>query len=173
MRNKVRAYIDVTLTMQLIEKEDTEKALSVARKGELTPIQRVWVLTQAAKIVAKTEREKALEIIDEAANEARRIDVSDADRPRALIAVANALLKADPPRAWESMPEISKAANSAEGLPAKRRAGGRCNPIKHRGTSTLMTSILRSFRPSPAAYRKAWRWRAVRTEAPRAAAVIP
>lgn len=116
MRNKVRAYIDVTLAMQLIEKEDSEKAVGVARKGELTPIQRVWVLTQAAKVVARTEREKALEIIDEAAMEARRIDVSDPDRPRALIAVANALLKADPPRAWESMPEIAKAANSAEGF---------------------------------------------------------
>ena len=116
MRNKVRSYIDVTLAMYLVEKEESEKALSVARKGELTPIQRVWVLTQAAKVVAKTEREKALEIIDEAATEARRIDVSDPDRPRALTAVANALLKADAARAWESMPEIAKAANSAEGF---------------------------------------------------------
>jgi hypothetical protein len=116
MRNKVRPYIDVTLALNVVEKKDIEKTLAIARTGELSHIQRVWVLTQAAKLLPKTDREKALEIIGEAATEARRIDPSDPDRPRALIAVANALLLSDAPRAWESVPEIARAANSAEGF---------------------------------------------------------
>jgi len=178
MRNKVRAYIDITLAMQLLEKEEAEKALNVARKGELTPIQKVWVLTQAAKIVAKTEREKALEIIDEAATDARRIDVSDPDRPRALTAVANALLKADPARAWESMPEISKAANSAEGFTGE---DGRLiirlqTPSQtSMRTSTIddfnLTGIFRAFTQENYTEAVALA-RGFEREAPRAAAVI-
>src|SRR4030095_16436687 len=62
------------------------------------------------------ERDKSLEIIASALVEARRIDVSDPDRPRALIAVANALLTIDRSRAWETMLEVAKASNSAEGF---------------------------------------------------------
>jgi len=116
MRNKVRPYIDVTLALTIVEKKDTEKTLSIARTGELSHIQRVWVLTQAVKLMPPTEREQALEIISEAAAEARRIEPSDPDRPRALIAVANALMTTDAPRGWEALPEIAKAANSAEGF---------------------------------------------------------
>jgi len=113
MRDKVRPYIDMTLALSLVEKKDTEKTLNIARTGELSHIQRVWVLTQAVKSIPKTDREKALEIVAEAAAEARRIEPSDADRPRALIAVANALMTVDAPRGWEALPEIAKAANSA------------------------------------------------------------
>jgi len=178
MRNKVRPYIDMTLAMNLVEKKDTDKALDLARKGELSHIQRVWVLTQAAKLLPKTDREKALEIIAEAATEARRIDVSDPDRPRALIAVANALLTTDTPRAWEAMPEIAKAANSAEGFTGE---DGRLvvrlqtpNQTSLR-TSTIddfnLTGIFRAFTQEN--YTEAVQQaRGFEREAPRAAAVI-
>lgn len=116
MRNKVRPFIDMTLAMSVVEKKDADKALSVARTGELSHIQRVWVLTQAVKFLPKSDREKGLEIIAEAAAEARRIEPSNADRPRALTAVAIALLTLDSQRGWEALPEIAKAANSAEGF---------------------------------------------------------
>ncbi|MEO8436794.1 MAG: hypothetical protein ABI596_17990 [Pyrinomonadaceae bacterium] len=178
MRNKVRPYIDVTLAMTLVEKEDAEKALIVARKGEMSSIQKVWVLTQAAKVLARTEREKALEVIGEAATEARRIDVSDPDRPRALTAVANAFLKTDPPRAWEAMPEIAKAANSAEGFTGE---DGRLvlrlqtpNQTSLR-TSTIddfnLTGIFRAFTQENYTEAVALA-RGFEREAPRAAAVI-
>jgi hypothetical protein len=106
----------MTLAMQVVEKKDTEKALNIARNGELTHIQRVWVLTEAAGQMPPADREKALEIVGEAAAEARRIDGSDPDRPRALIAVANALMPLDRARAWEMMLEVTKASNSVEGF---------------------------------------------------------
>lgn len=116
LRKQAKPYVDMNLAMFAVEKKDTEKALILAGKGELSHVQRAWLLSQAARALPPGEREKALEIIADAIAEARRIDVSDPDRPRALIAVANAFLDIDRARAWETMLEIAKAANSAEGF---------------------------------------------------------
>ena len=116
LRTKARPYVDMNLAMHAAEKKDTEKALLLASKGELSHIQRVWLLAEAATAMPPAEREQALQTIAEALAEARRIDVSDPDRPRALVAVANALLALDRTRAWEMMLEVAKASNSAEGF---------------------------------------------------------
>lgn len=116
LRKQAKPYVDMSLALNAAEKKDTEKALILASKGELSHLQKAWLLSQAAKALLATDREKALETIAEAAAEARRIDVSDPDRPRALIAVANAFLTLDRPRAWETMLEVAKASNSVEGF---------------------------------------------------------
>ncbi|MDQ6652688.1 MAG: hypothetical protein M3Y84_08075 [Acidobacteriota bacterium] len=116
LRKQARPYVDMTLALTAVEKKDTEKALTLASKGELTHIQRVWLLTQVAKTLPPADREKALDLIAEAAVEARRIDGSDPDRPRALVAVANAFVATDRGRAWETLLEVAKASNSAEGF---------------------------------------------------------
>lgn len=116
LRKQAKPYVDMTLALGAAEKKDTEKALLLASKGELSHLQKAWLLTQAAKAMPPADREKALETVAEAATEARRLDVSDPDRPRALIAVANALLSLDRPRAWETMLEVAKASNSAAGF---------------------------------------------------------
>ena len=77
---------------QAINKKDAERALELARTGELTHLHKSWLLAQAAKLVGKTDRDRALGLIDDAASEARRIEVSDPDSPRAFFGVANALL---------------------------------------------------------------------------------
>ena len=116
VRKQLQAYIDSSLAMYYVSKKDTDQALEMARKGDLTHIQRTWVLTECAKILAKTDHDKALELIDEAENEARRIEVSDPALPRGLIAVANALKVVDPARVWDATFDAVKAANSAEGF---------------------------------------------------------
>lgn len=113
MRKKAHPYIDMTLAMEAAEKKDVEKLLTLASKGDLTHIEKVWVMTRAAKALPPADRDKALLITADALTEARRIEVSDPDRPRALIAVANALLALERPRAWEMMLEVAKASNSA------------------------------------------------------------
>jgi len=125
----------MTLAMVAVEKKDSEKALTLAGKGELTHIQRVWLLTQAAKALPPADRERALEIIADAAVEARRIDVSEPDRPRALVAVANAFLATDRGRAWETMLEVAKASNSAEGF------NGEDGRLEMRLETKFMTSL--------------------------------
>ncbi len=116
MRRNVRAYLDVTLTMRALDKKDIEQVLELVRTGELTHLQKAWALALAAKLLAKTDHDKALAVIEEAAAEARRIEGSDADRPRALMAVANALLVNDRGKTWDATYDAVKAANSAEGF---------------------------------------------------------
>ena len=116
LRTKARPYVDMNLAMSAAEKKDTEKALLLASKGDLSHIQRVWLLTEAARAMPPSAHEQALQTVAEALAEARRIDVSDPDRPHALVAVANALLPLDRTRAWEMMLEVAKASNSAEGF---------------------------------------------------------
>jgi len=116
LRQKLRAYIDVTMIMRAVDKKDANQVLDLVRTGELTHVQKAWALTQAAKLLLKTDREKSLNAIEDAGAEARRIEPSDADRPRALMAVANASLVSDRAKSWDAVYEAIKSANSAEGF---------------------------------------------------------
>lgn len=116
LRKSVRAYVDATMTLRAVDKKDADVILELVRTGELTRLQKVWALSQAAKVLAKTDHDKSLAVIEEAAAEARRIEGSDADRPRALMAVANALLTSDRSKSWDAVYDAIKAANSAEGF---------------------------------------------------------
>ena len=116
LRQRVLAWVDWGLAIGAIKKKNTEAALELVRTGELTHIQRVWILTQSAKLLAKTDRDKALSLVDDATAEARRIDGGDLDRPRGLLAIANALWLIEPARAWDAIFDAVKAANSTEGF---------------------------------------------------------
>jgi len=113
-RKHAQAWVDGCLAINAIKKQKIEIALELARIGELTHIQRVWLLSQAAKLVAKTDQERALSLLADAAAEARRIDGSDLDRPRGLLAIANALRVIEPLRVWDAVFDVVKAANSTE-----------------------------------------------------------
>jgi hypothetical protein len=115
-RKRAQAWVDAYLAISAIKKKKVETALELVRGGELTHIQRVWLLTQAAKLLAKVDRDKALSLLDEATAEARRIDAGTPDRPRGLLAIANALILVEPGRAWEASFDAIKAANSTEGF---------------------------------------------------------
>jgi hypothetical protein len=115
-RKRAQAWVDWGLAIGAIQKKTVDRALELAGKGELTHIQRVWVLTQAAKLLAKTDHDKALSLLDDATADARRIDGVDLDRPRGLLAIANALELIEPARAWDAIFDAVKAANSSEGF---------------------------------------------------------
>ena len=112
----MQAYVDPSLATYSVEKKLTDQALEMASKGELTHLQRAWVLTQCSKLLVKTDKEKALELIETASTEARRIDVSDPLLPRALLGVANAVLLVNPSQVWDATFDAVKAANSVEGF---------------------------------------------------------
>lgn len=114
LRKQTRAFMDFEYLQDALQKKDAKEAIRAARGVELTHLQRVYGLTQAAKLLRKSDPERALELLDEAAVEARRIDASEMDRPRALVAVVTGYLESDRDRAWELVPETVKAANSAE-----------------------------------------------------------
>jgi hypothetical protein len=114
LRKEFGAYMDGQLVNYYVNKKQTEQALELVRKGDLTNLHRVWVLTQIARELVKTDRDTALQLIEDAATEARRIDAGDMKRAQALVAVANALRIVDPARAWDATFDAVKAANSAE-----------------------------------------------------------
>ncbi len=116
VRKDARAFIDATMTIRALDKKDIDRVLELVRTGELTHLQKAWALATAGKLLAKTDHEKSLMVIEEAATEARRIEGSDPDRPRALMAVANALLVSDRVKSWDATYDAVKAANSAEGF---------------------------------------------------------
>ena len=114
LRRQTRAYVDYEYLTNALQKKDVQEAIRIARSGELTHIQRVWGLTQGARQLLKSERARAIDILEEATAEARRIDASSVDRPRAFIAITSVFMEADPARAWDLISEAVKAANSAE-----------------------------------------------------------
>ncbi len=115
-RKRAQAFVDSSLANYFIDKKLSDAALDLVHKGDLTRIHKAWILTECAKLIAETDTTKALEFIDEATDEARRIEPSDSALPRALIAVANALKVLDRTRVWDATFDAVKAANSAEGF---------------------------------------------------------
>jgi hypothetical protein len=116
LRQNARGFVDATMTIRALDKKDVDRVLELVRTGELTHFQKAWALASAAKLIAKTEHDKSVAIIEDAATEARRLEGSDPDRPRALMAVANALLIIERTKTWDATYEAIKAANSAEGF---------------------------------------------------------
>jgi hypothetical protein len=114
LRKRVKAYTDFQLVQLAIRNKDANEVAKLVKTGELTSVQKVWALTSAAKLVAAAERSRATDLLEEALVEGRRISGSDADRARALTAVAVGFGEIDRVRAWEIVSEVVKAANGAE-----------------------------------------------------------
>lgn len=150
LRKQVRPYVDVSLVLNYIDKKKPEETLKLAQTGELTHFQRVWAFTQIAKQLTDSDRDRALNLLGEAAEEARRIGGSDPDRPRALIGVANAYYPLDHNRAWELVTEAVKAANSVEGFSGE---DSRLTlQLRTPGMSSMRTSTTENF-DLPAVFR--------------------
>jgi hypothetical protein len=114
LRQQTRAYTDFEYLDNALQKKDVPEVIRIARSGELTNFQRVYGLTQAARQLIKSDRERAVELLEEALTAARRIGGSEAERPRALTAISSVFIEADRSRAWELISEVVKAGNSAE-----------------------------------------------------------
>ncbi|MCA1816725.1 MAG: hypothetical protein LC746_10025 [Acidobacteria bacterium] len=112
-RAQLLAYVDFMEANAAAGKKDVEGILKAARRGAMSHLQKVWALTTAARISAKENRALALDLLEEAAAEARRIDGDDADRPRALLAVLTPLYELDPTRVWSLASELVKTVNAA------------------------------------------------------------
>ena len=61
-----------------------------------------------------SDRIRAIELLEEALAEVRRIDHNDSNRPLLITGVANQFLATDIIRSWEVTAEAVKAANAAE-----------------------------------------------------------
>ncbi len=111
-RRALRAHLDYSDISKAVRRKDASEIVRLAKNGEVTSIQRVWAYTEAARLLSKTDRTRALEVLDEATNEIRRIDGAHADRPRAMLAVASMLYELDRARVWTLMPDAVKTINA-------------------------------------------------------------
>ncbi len=112
LRRGLRAHIDFDTLRKAVDKKDVDELLRVAKDGELLPLQRVYGYTEAARLLGKKDRARALETLDAAAAEVRRMDGQDADRARALLAVLARTFELDHGRTWELLPELIKTVNA-------------------------------------------------------------
>jgi hypothetical protein len=113
LRQQVRSYVDFTAVNSAVRRNDGLEVLRLTQSGDITQSQRVWGYSEAARLLAKDDRPRALEALEAAFDAAKKIDAEDPDRPRALVAVATQYAALDRNRAWEVMAEVVKAANAA------------------------------------------------------------
>lgn len=147
VRNQARAFTDASLVIRAIEKKDADRVLEIVRIGSLTLLQKTYTLTQVAKLVYKTDLDRALALLEQADTEARRIETSDADRPRALMAIANTYLLVDRKKAWDQLADVTKAANSA---PTFTGEDGLLRiTLLTKGMSSIRSSTVREFDVAP------------------------
>jgi len=114
LRRQVRGFVDASIAWKLVSTRDTQRALDFARTGDLTHLQRSWLLSQTAGILWVGDQQRAAQVLEDATAEARRIEVGDADRPRAFFAIANVLLTFNHAGVWSVMDDAIRAANAAD-----------------------------------------------------------
>ena len=114
LRQVVRRYVDILLVRTALAKKDVPLALRFAKASGLDHAQRTWAYLQIVKLLMHSDSRRALELLEEALNEARRIDADDTNRALLIIGVAMQFLAADTVRSWEVAAEGIKAANASE-----------------------------------------------------------
>ena len=177
-RVQVLRYVDFELVrFALLEKKSSE-AIRLAESEHISHSQRAWAFMQAARLLMDSGPQRALELLEKAANEARRIDAEDPDRARLLIGVASQFLPVDRVRGWEIMGEVVKAANSSERFsgenvelhfPFATKSGLRITSVG--GADFGLSGALRSLAKDDL-YRSIDLAKAFKNEAPRAIALL-
>ncbi len=111
-RAQLIAFMAFQRVQEAVRAKRADDALRLAHGDQLTPVQRVWGLTEAARLLTKAEPGRATEALDEAAAEARKMDDDSPDRVRALVAIATQMAGLDRTRVWELMNEVVKSVNA-------------------------------------------------------------
>jgi hypothetical protein len=153
LRRQVRGFVDFALLNRAVRDEkDGMEVLRLATSGELTPVQRTWAYTEAARLLAKDDRPRALEALDSAANAAKGIDAAEPDRVRATVGVATRFFEFDRNRAWEIMGDAVKAANAApeytgsdSGLSARIQTKGQRSTINFPAPVFDLTGVFQTL----------------------------
>jgi hypothetical protein len=113
-REMARRYVDISLVRAAIATKNGAAALRFAKADTLTHSQRTWAYLQIAQLLKSSDVTPAVELLEQALAEARRIDTDDASRPLLMIGVATQFLTIDQIRSWEVAAEGIKAANAVE-----------------------------------------------------------
>ena len=177
-RGQVRQYVDFELVRFALREKKPAEATRRAASEQLTYPQRAWAYIKAAQMLMGSEPQSALELLEEAANQARRIDPEDPNRARLLLGVATQFFTVDRIRAWEIVGEVVKAANnsakfSGENVelhfPFATRSGLRITSVG--GADFGLSGVLRSLAKDDL-YRSIDLAKSFKNDAPRAVAIL-
>jgi len=113
-RSQVRQYIDFEFVQRAIKRKAASDAVRLAQTGKLSSTQRAAAYIDIARLLRDTERQRSLELIEEAVREVNRIEGNKNDRVLLLVGIANQLITVDRVRAWEIIGEAVKEANRLE-----------------------------------------------------------
>ncbi len=112
-RVNVRRYVDLQLIKIAVKNKQAVQVLRLAKAEHLTHMHRAWVYIEVSRLLLDSDKPYSLSVLEDAGNEARRLETSDPDRARSLVAVGTRFLRVDRVRAWEIVSEAIKAINAA------------------------------------------------------------
>jgi hypothetical protein len=177
-RDQVRQYVDLELVSFAIRKKNASEIARLAKVGQLTHTQRAWAYLQVSRLLMDSQRPRALEFLNDATEEARRIDSSDPDRVCLLIAAARRFITADSVRAWEIAGEAVKVADATDKFtgenvqitfPMMMKSGIKFTSIG--GEEFGLSGLLRSLTEDDF-YRASDLAKSFKNDAPRAVAIL-
>ncbi len=177
-RTQVLRYVDFELVRFALLMKRFSETIRLAASEHLSHSQRAWAFMQAAQLIKDSGPQRALELLEKAANEARRIDTQDPNRTSLLIGVASQIFSDDRVRAWEIMGEVVKAANNSERFsgenvelrfPFATKSGLRITSVG--GADLGLSGALRSLAKDDL-YRSIDLAKAFKNDAPRAIALL-
>jgi hypothetical protein len=115
-QNQMRQLVDYEFVQRAIKKKAASEALRLVQTGKLSNTQKAAAYIDIAQLLRDSDRQKSLELIEEAVREVNRIESNKPDRALLFVGIANQLISVDRVRAWEIMDEAVKEANRFEGF---------------------------------------------------------
>ncbi|MDQ3802543.1 MAG: hypothetical protein M3416_01615 [Acidobacteriota bacterium] len=112
LRKRARSFADFVAVRKALDEKDVAGALRIIGEGNLPPIQHVWAYTEGARLLRKSEPSRARQLLNGAAEEARKIDSGNSERVYALACVATHSFDLDRARTWEVTADVVKAVNA-------------------------------------------------------------
>jgi hypothetical protein len=113
-RNQTRQHVDFEFVQRAIKRKAASEAIRLTQTGKLSNTQRAAAYIDIARLLRDTERQRSLDLIEEAVREVNRIEGVKPDRALLLVGIANQLVAVDRVRAWEIIGEAVKEANRLE-----------------------------------------------------------
>jgi hypothetical protein len=110
LKKNVSTFVDFMLVSKALQSKDSEKALRLARTGELSHLQRAWAYSELAALLKSSAPDDSMNLILEAGREAERTPTSP-EYAEAWVVVARRAAEIDPTEKWYKVSEVIKAVN--------------------------------------------------------------
>jgi len=176
-RSQVRQFVDFQFVQLAVRKKAASETVRLAEAGQLSHSQRALAYTQAARLMMDLERDRALQLLEMAADETARVDGNQVDRAILYLGIAKQFVANDESRAWAVVDNVVKAANLTEDFTGDNNlffSIGTRSGIKRMafgGDDFSLSSVLRLLAKSDL-YRSISLAKGFKHEAPRAAAIL-